>query len=126
MYKSGENISTSNNQSPVLSPVAAEKIHDLFCRFSALESCPLPRVSEIRAICLGGKETAPNETILRIIDERKMLAWGDLPRAEYVYGDTKTLTFILDHRQITVTNDRWLPLGVKNGFFEIELEMMKT
>ena len=49
-YASGERISTSNNQSPVLSPVAATRIADVFGETMKGERVLIPDVSALRQI----------------------------------------------------------------------------
>ena len=49
-YASGEQISFSNNQSPVLSPVAANEIADFFAKAIAGEKRPLPSADAIKEI----------------------------------------------------------------------------
>ncbi len=163
-YASGETISFSNNQSPILSPPAANEIAEFFTNAIAGEKLPLPPVISLRAIrfreayqdggfaratlTLNADGTGMNkkescydpgkvyesekpvdaQTVAAIknnIERCGMFAWADLPRSEYTIGEEKTMTFVLaDGGEITVTNQKALPMALSGGFFKIELEMI--
>ena len=161
-YASGERISISDNQSPVLGYDAGVALAAIFEQALKGERVALPGVSELKAIRYseerdGGGFTratltfAPDgtgvnakssryddptvyesekpvdaETVAAIranIDRCGMLAWANLPESDYKYGAEKTLTFVFDAGETTVSGSKRLPSQIQGGFFNIELEM---
>ncbi len=162
-FSSGEEISFSNNQTPVLSREAALKIIELFRTWMKGEKIPLPAVSSLTAIRYeenrkGGGYTRAEMTIQpdgsginekkarydgpTVYESRKpveaqtvqsfrdnieatgILAWPDLPESGYDFIGDKKLTFVFgEGNEISVSNKKIVPDPIRNGFFNIELEI---
>lgn len=162
-YASGEKISFSNNQAPVLRIETAKKIAKLFDSLMNGEKVLLPSVDDIKAIKFlenrkdGGytKATltineygsAVNEKSMRFDDPKVyestknvsvetvdaikkyivnngVLANAGLPSQKFSSSSEKSLTFIFkDGKEIFVKGGCVLPNQIRNGFFNIELEM---
>ena len=73
--------------------------------------------------------TVATETVNLIkkrVKDCGILAWSNLPSAEYKFGAKKTLTFVFaDGKEITTTDNKKLPRQIDRDFFEIELELTK-
>ena len=67
------------------------------------------------------------ETMARIkgtIDSCGLLAWTGIPERDYKSLSKKTMDFVFDDGEtVTAEDNRVLPYGIGNGFFNIELEM---
>ena len=60
----------------------------------------------------------------KVIADCALFAWGLLPQSAFAFGHDKTLTFVMKNgKEITVPNHQTVPEQLKNGFFQIELEM---
>ena len=162
-YSSGEEISFSDNQSPVITADFAKDIIDLFDEYMGKNSVlppDLDRLKEIKfsenrqdgdytkaTLILNSDGTGINhkttkfddekvyesekpvdaDTVLNIksnINDTYLLLWYALPENEYSYSGDKTLTFVFEGgAEITVNSNAQAPDSIKNGFFNIELEM---
>ena len=163
LYASGEKISFSDNQSPIIAYNSAQKIVNFIKDAMAKEPAALPdaddicelRFSETRdggytraaleilpdGSAINKKESlyegSPTvyksekevdaDTVALIKDAARrcgMFAWSGLPENGFKLFEPKSLTFVFkDGREITVYNDRELPMALGNGFFTIELEV---
>ena len=67
------------------------------------------------------------ETVAEIkknIDETALLAWGGLPGNGFDYTEDSQLSFVLkDGREITVRSGREIPDRLRDGFFNVQLEI---
>ena len=161
-YASGEQISISDNQSPILGYDAGLEIAGIFGEALKGERVALPDVSALKAIRYAEERDnggftratltfAPDgtgvnakasryddptvyesekpvdaetvEAIRANIARTGIFAWASLPESGYKFGPAKTLTFVFDDSEITVSGDRRVPMQIQNGFFNIELEM---
>ena len=62
--------------------------------------------------------------IKKNIEKTGILAWSGLPSNGYSFGGDKQITFVFeDGTEIAVKDDRLLPDKIRQGFFNIELEM---
>ena len=72
-------------------------------------------------------KTVDEKTITAIkknIEDNGMFAWSRLPSNGYSFNNNKKIDFVFeDGSIITVKNDRLLPGQIRNGFFNIELEL---
>ena len=163
-YASGEKISFSDNQSPVLTDRAGEAIGELFTSLMAGERVPLPEPESLKSIffeeirpsggfCRANLTLFPDGTglnersaryddgpvyerqkavsasnvaiILKNIRDTGLFAWENLPDSPFRFGGEKRITFTLEGgRQITVRDGRLVPQELRNGFFNIELELV--
>lgn len=162
-YASGERISISNNQSPIISYEAGQKIAELFKKLISGEKVSLPDVSALCSIRFeerrnGGaftkavltlnedgtaineksqcfeppkvyesKKGVSKETVKLIMDtvqRDSLFAWQGLPDNGFHIENDKMLTFVFKNgTELEVQNRRLLPDQIRNGFFDIELEM---
>ena len=162
VYGSGERISFSNNQSPIVSVETGKRIVDLFRKAMAGENIPLPDPSGLKEIRFseersnGGYtrasltfledgtgvnrktsrydgpavyesekpvEAETVDAIRKCISETALFAWGDLPQSGYGF-ENKFLTFVFkDGKELTVQGNKATPGRIRNGFFNVELEM---
>ena len=64
------------------------------------------------------------DTIREIIQNTGILAWSDLPDSEYSFGRKKRLIFCFeDETEIVVQDCKIIPEQIRQGFFNIQLEM---
>ena len=69
-------------------------------------------------------DKATVDAIKKNIEDTGLFAWGGLPESGYDFISKKKLTFVFENGgELTVTNDRKTPGRIRNGFFNIELEM---
>ena len=160
-YASGEKISVSDNQSPILSFIAAVAIKKAFDKAMSGKKIALPSVDAIEKICFAEERdvgftraaltirsdgTAINEkqsnygektyesskevgaeTIAEIkknVVRTGLLAWEHLPESKYGFGGNKMLTFVLRGGETIVVRDNVaVPDEIRDGFFNVELEL---
>ena len=161
-YESGEKISISDNQAPVMNYRTGADIVKVFDKALSGKKISLPSVSSLKKICYSEeRDDGFTKAVLKLLPDGKainekqskygdskiyesqkdvsretvdeikrniercgLFAWKDLPESEYHRGRDKTLTFcFLDGTELTVKDQREVPDKIRNGFFNVELEM---